>query len=323
MRITEKETKIMQDESQFHVDAEAHSASDNEIDLTQLFRILWNGKAVIVSVALVAGLLAFGIMLIKPNIYLSQAVVAPVSDSDSGGLAAIAGQLGGLASLAGVRLGKGGASKVSIALEVLKSRKFISEFIKKHHILVQLLAPKKWDPETGKLMIDPDKYDANRKRWSNESTKGGEPSEWKAYKAFSKILKVNQDKDNGLITIGVEYISPELAQQWASWLVEDINNEIRRRDIDEAQRSIDYLNMQRQKTSVAGMQQVFFKLIEQQTQTIMLANVRDEYVFKIIDPPALPEEKVGPKRVLVVALATILGLLLACIVIFFRDASRR
>jgi hypothetical protein len=45
-----------------------------------------------------------------------------------------------LASLAGINLGGGAADKTVLGLEVFRSRKFISEFIEHHDVLVLLVA---------------------------------------------------------------------------------------------------------------------------------------------------------------------------------------
>jgi LPS O-antigen subunit length determinant protein (WzzB/FepE family) len=52
---------------------------------------------------------------------------------------------------------------------------------------------------------------------------------------------------------------------------------------------------------------MLFSLIEEQTKTLMLANVRDEYVFSTVDPAVVPELKDKPKRSLIVAVAIVLG----------------
>lgn len=81
------------------------------------------------------------------------------------------------------------------------------------------------------------------------------------------------------------------AKQWVEWLVADLNQVMKQKDIDEAQRNIAYLKVQLEKTPVADMQTVFYKLIEEQTKTLMLAEVNQEYVFKTLDPAVVPEEK--------------------------------
>ena len=45
----------------------------------------------------------------------------------------------------------------------------------------------------------------------------------------------------------------------------------------------------------------------------MLANVREEYVLKVLDPPVVPEEKSEPKRAIIVLLISIFGGFLGCV----------
>ena len=75
----------------------------------------------------------------------------------------------------------------------------------------------------------------------------------------------------------------------------------------EAEKSIEYLKQQVANTSLADLQAMFFELIQSQTETVMLAEVRPEYVFKTIDPAVVPEEKSKPSRALICVLGTLLG----------------
>ena len=63
---------------------------------------------------------------------------------------------------------------------------------------------------------------------------------------------------------------------------------------------------------------MFFELIQSQTETIMLAKVREEYLFKVIDPAIVPEQKYGPKRALICVLGTLLGGMLAVLLVLIR-----
>jgi uncharacterized protein involved in exopolysaccharide biosynthesis len=62
------------------------------------------------------------------------------------------------------------------------------------------------------------------------------------------------------------------------------------------------------------MRNVFYGLIEEQTKTLMLAEASAEYALKTLSPAKVPEEKWGPKRLLVSVLGTFLGLLLGTFV---------
>ena len=82
------------------------------------------------------------------------------------------------------------------------------------------------------------------------------------------------------------------------------------RAIAEAQRSIDYLRREIKKTELVGVQTVIYRLVETQINNIMLAEVRDEYAFRVIDPAvaALPDDYVRPKPLLMAIAAAFLGL---------------
>src|SRR5690606_4950259 len=81
--------------------------------------------------------------LYKPNIYQSSVLLAPANEE--GGAAGLSGQLGGLASLAGISLGSGGSNQTVIAKEVLQSRAFLADFIHRHNLEVPLIATEAWD----------------------------------------------------------------------------------------------------------------------------------------------------------------------------------
>ena len=124
------------------------------------------------------------------------------------------------------------------------------------------------------------------------------------------------------MTISVDHKSPKIAAQWVNWLVEDVNEAVRSQDVSEAEKSIEYLREQVTNTSLADLQAVFFDLIQSQTETVMLAEVRPEYVFKTIDPAVAPEEKSKPNRALICVLGTLLGGVLGAAIAFIRQHIR-
>ena len=60
---------------------------------------------------------------------------------------------------------------------------------------------------------------------------------------------------------------------------------------NEANSAIEYLRKQLESTQLVEMQRVFYDLIESQTRISMLADVREEYVFQVVDPAVVPDEK--------------------------------
>ena len=296
-------------------------AQNYEVDLGRLIKVLWAGKWLIGGVSFVAAAIAVIVALSLPDIYKAEVLLAPNEKDRAGGLSALAAQYGGLASLAGIDFGGGSSDKTSIALEVLRSRKFISEFIEGHNILVPLVAANGWSAETGQIKVDPDVYDIDSAKWvrAAKPPRDSSPSLQEAYAEFMRILSVNQDKSSGLVRVSVEHYSPIVAKQWVDWIVEDINANVMQQDVLEAEQAIAYLNDQVANTSLAGLQGVFFKLIEEQTKVVMLAKVSPEYMFRTLDPAVIPEMKEKPKRSLLVVLATFIGVLLGIVIHIFRS----
>lgn len=300
---------------------EADFARPKEIDLRELVINLWKGKFIILVVTVLFGVASIIYALSLPNIYKADTLLAPAETSSSGGLSKIAGQLGGLATLAGVSLGGSESSQTDLAIQVLTSRKFINNFISSHGLLVPLMAVKGWDMEKNTLILDNEVYDSESSTWIRQpdGMRGPIPTAQEAYEIFIKdIIKVSENKDSGLYTISISHNSPFIAQQWLLWLIDDLNNVMRERTIAETSKNLEYLNLQLEKTSVADMQSTFYKLIEEQTKSLMLAEVQEEFVFKMIDPPVIPEVKAEPKRALICILGTLLGGIFGVVIVLSR-----
>lgn len=295
---------------------------DDEIDLRELFRALWAGKWIVIGFSALAAVVALVISLLLPNVYRAEALLAPSQDDRRGGLSALAAQYGGLASLAGIDLASGTTDNTAMGLKVLQSRKFISDFVDRHDVLVELMASKGWDRSTDTLKIDADLYDDSKNIWVRDVAppRSAQPSMQEAFEKFSNLLSVSEDSQSGFISVAVEFYSPYTAKQWVDWLIEDINSTMMAKDVEEAEHAIAYLNEQISSTSIAGLQSVFFRLIEDQTKTVMLAKVSSEYMFRTIDPAIAPEEKSKPKRARIVVLCVVLGGFLGILAVLIRTS---
>lgn len=292
--------------------------SSNEIEASHVLSYILRHKLVIILTSIVFAGLATFYALSLPNIYRADVLVSPIQDDSS---LKMPGQLGGLAALAGVNLGgAGGNDKIMVAVELLKSRTFIRRFIERNNILIPLMAAKDWIKVEQKLVIDESLFDESANQWNENRTFrfGSKPSDLEAYEQFMKVLVVAEDKTTGMFRISIEHVSPHLAKEWLELLVKDINRTMRDKDLAEAQLSLEYLKKQIDATQLAEMQSMLYSLIEEQMKIILLANVREEYVFEVLDPAILPEEKAKPKRFLIVLSALIFGFFVSTFVIFVR-----
>ena len=281
---------------------------DGEIDLLELIKFLWDEKIKIVAITAVAAFISVIYALSQPNIYQAEALLAPAGDAGGGGMSKLAGQFGGLASLAGVSLSDDGVNKSGLGLEVLKSRKFVREFVERHKIAPQLMAVDYWDPDTRELKLDAGVYDEKSKAWLD---KDAEPSNEAVYETYNNILIIEKDTTSEFVRVGFKHKSPDIAAEWTRLVIKDLNDAIRRQDIREAESSIAYLRQQVVASPLADLRNLFYELIQSQTETMMLANVREEYVFKTIDPATVPESKSEPSRAIISLMGAFLGLFFA------------
>ena len=290
-----------------------------EISLISLILLLWQRKILIilVTVLFTTGGVVYSLSI--PNQYKAEVMLIPSEEGQSGGLSALANQFGGLAGMAGLNLSGDASKKPKIALQLLKSKSFLIDFVKRHNLDVLIFASEKWDAKTNTVLLDEDLYDVNTQKWVREFNfpKKLTPSEQEIYRLFVKMIDSKFDNREGTYRISVEYFSPYLAATWANLLVEDINEKMRQVDIIQANKSIEYLKLQLKNTNLKTTESVFFGLIEEQTKKSMLAQVQEDYVFVVIDPAMAPEKKSNPKRALICILFLLLGGLIASGYVFF------
>lgn len=288
--------------------------------LSKLMSEVWRAKLKILFVTVSVSTISVLYIVSMPNIYRAEALVSP-AQNDENGLRGLTSGLGGLASLAGVSLSPGGSNdKVKLAIEVLKTREFFTKFISEYDVLVPLMASKSWDERENKLVIDPEVYDVSKKQWVRDVSypKKPEPSVLEAHDEFLKLLIVKTNPESGLITISIQHLSPELAKVWVDGLISLINSEVRKQDVEQAKRSISYLEEQIAQTKITDLQAGIAVMIQSQIETIMLANATEEYIFKTIDKAVIPEEKIKPKRALLCVLVFILSFMLSLVMPMIR-----
>ena len=293
---------------------------EDEIDLREHIKVLWKGKLWIIGTTFIAAVISVAIALSLPNIYRAEALLQ--ADEGLGALSSLANQYGNLASLAGVPLPDVTASdKKAIGIATLQSRQFLTNFMGRHNIIPELMAISAYNVNTGELSYDPTIFDPETRIWTRDVAPPlqKKPSSQEAFLYMTEILGVTEDNQTGFVTVSIEHLSPLIAYEWVTWLVDDLNREMLLEATVEAQQLIDYLTNQLENTQVVALEQVFYALIEEQTKTLMLANSRAEYLFKTIDPAITPEIKSGPSRTLIFTLGTLLGGMLGVLWVLIRQ----
>jgi uncharacterized protein involved in exopolysaccharide biosynthesis len=121
----------------------------------------------------------------------------------------------------------------------------------------------------------------------------------------------------------MDWTDPTTAAKWANDFVALANDLVRSRVLEDATRNVAYLNKQIAQTKEVEIQRSLSDLIESETKTLMLANGRKDYAFRIIDPAVPPGLRHSPQRTLLVVSGTALGFFLGTALALGINAYRR
>lgn len=260
-------------------------------------------------------LIAFGLCLavsvlyaiLSPQVYRAQIVGVPVTENSrlGAGISLGGGALGGLASLAGIRVG-GDIGKRAEILTILRSQEFLEDFIVDNNLLPKLF---------------PDKWDAKAARWRSDLDEVPTPTD--GFVKFSEsVLRIAEDQETGLVTIATESVDREAVAAWTTGLIARLNALTKEQAIKEADASLAFLEQTLNTTERLETREAVYQLIEAQLNKAMLAKTSEEFALRTIERAVVPAEDrfVRPKRAFVVFAGFIAGLLMALFVTFVLDA---
>ena len=253
---------------------------------------------------LIIGLVLFGVVgsivysLMATPVYRAEVLMSPAASTSSSS-AMGSSSIGGLARLAGVDLGAGNAD-VDVALAILRSRVFTEEFLRQNNYL-PILFEEKWDQ--------------TNKKWKPKENL----TSYQISQRFNKSIFIIKSKEDSNIRFIVEWKDPIIAAKWANEMIEKLNLYIKNQAIQEAEQNIFFLNKELEKPATINSQTALYSLIQDQTEKKMIASVREQYSFKIIDPALVPELRFKPKRKLIVIIGTIASLILSISIAFLHS----
>ena len=297
--------------------SQENTTYDDEIDLKELFSVLWKAKILIIVITSFFALSSVLYALSLTNFYKSEAILSVAGESNA--LGALSG-MGGLASMAGITLPSSGEDKSEIAIKTIQSRAFLKHLITFENVLPSIMATKSYDFQSKKIQFDPKIYNENNGVWVRQPKKNqqSKPSYLEAHETYLKQISVNKDKISNLITISVEHISPIFAKELLGLIINEANELLRNKDLRESSAAIAFLNNEIPKSSLITMKDAINKLVQTQLETQMLSKVNKEYILKVIEPSFIPEKKSKPKRALICILGTLLGGMLAVLWVLMR-----
>lgn len=278
-------------------DSPVSMAASNE-SLWNILQAIWAKKLLLAVSVLAAMILGATYAFLATPWYRTEVLLAVTEDTTT---PILAGQLGSLASIAGISVGT--ANSTAEVLATLESREFARSFIEDVGLLTVFFS-NDWDSELKSWKVtDPSKI----------------PDTRDAVKFFhERVLQVTQNRQTGLVTLRISWIDPTVSVEWANELVRRLNERMRSRALNTAEANVRFLQHEMATTSLVELRQSIGRLLETEMQKLMLARGNDEYAVRVVDPPQRPKEPSHPNRSLTILLSGILGGVLGSTLILFR-----
>ncbi len=296
----------------------------NEIEFSlnffSAFLLIWKRKLVILLITTSFSILSVIYSLSLPNYYESSALLTQKEGSNSSALS----QYSGLASMAGINLpGSQEEDKVNLAIAILKSKNFLKEIASDIDSFPQIImASKGYNEVTNEIIFDPKIYDSQTNEWTRKVKPPQEkkPSFLELHKAFNQdVFSYYKDKETGYITLSIELISPVHAHEFLSEIITKLNDISRMQALEEAEKSLGFLQEELSKTSQISIKDSIAKLSDAELNKKMMAAVNKEYLLKVIDPPFIPIFKSSPSRALICIIGFLLGIITSFCYIFLSE----
>lgn len=290
---------------------------NDEIDLREILFILVQAKRLITYVTVFIVFIGIIYSLLLPNIYKSEALLAPVEESSSLISGALS-QYSGIAGLAGISLPtEENGSNSKKAIELISSLYFFENHIMPNIFLPDLMAVESWDRETNKIIYDDSIFQKNSNSWVRDYSFPQKliPSAQESFEVFiEENLIILEDIQTGYVALSMKHQSPIIANNWIEIIYEEVNSFYRQKEKESSEKAVVYLNKQIANTSLSEIRQVTASLLQKEIQKLTLIEANNDYVFEYVYPPTVMEKKSEPKRLLIIFLFLLVGIFLGMII---------
>jgi uncharacterized protein involved in exopolysaccharide biosynthesis len=247
----------------------------------------------------VGGTLGVASAIAARPMYESSVVLIPAGEP-GGGLNPAIGNLGGLAALAGLSLPR--VDRREEFLAVLRSRWFASGFVEKAGLLPTIQA------ESRGLMSR--LFDSTL-------------TDYDAVEVFRhNIMRIEEEARSGITRVTVRWYDRMEAAEWANDIAASINRTLRDRAIENSTRLAEYLNGQIQKADSIEVREALYGALETELKSNAIAQVREDYAYRVVDPAIPSPFSVSPNFGLRVLVGCLLGTLVAVVAVSLRRFSR-
>lgn len=283
---------------------------NGEIELGNLWAVIWAGKRLIASCMAAMLLIAIVYLHLATPRYTASLVVTPVVQGSSG--SKMAG-LGALANLAGINMsGTPDGMNFLLYSEGIKSR-----------AAAEVLAQ---DPKFMRTVFAGE-WNSGSEEWeeSNSLSKtfivavkavlGITPTPWIAPNAarlqdylISNVVIVNDTKQ-GLVTLSISHSDPEFGKMLLDRVHETVDEHLRQRTLHRVNGNIAYLTDKLNRITISDYREALVRTLSEQESQKMSASSASAFAAEPFGSTVASTYPTSPRGVLVIVISLVLGLL--------------
>ncbi|MBI5664386.1 MAG: hypothetical protein HZC49_04765 [Nitrospirae bacterium] len=235
----------------------------DEINLLDYISVLARYKKLIIITVSIAVAATGVISYFSPKIYKASAVIMPVPQSqEQSGMSAVALQLG---------IPTNPVSNASELLSLLQSNILMERVIRKYDLVPVFFGEKAKGKKENEQIWDGIRY------------------------LKDSVFRVRDNKRDGVIELSAEFSDPQMSAGILTYILTELTDYMS----SEAKRVADtnkkYLESLIDKNSDPLIKQKIYALIARQIEISMMAEVKENFAFKVLDPPKIPDRKIKPK----------------------------
>lgn len=293
--------------------------TSDEIYLIDYLHAIWKRKLLII-ITVAASVLATAVYsLFMKDVYQAKAVISPITDKPGGeGLAAMAQQFGGIAGI-----GLPTSASTSEIMNLLNSN-VLRERVARKYRLLPVLFPEQWDEEKkawkkaeGGLSLNLSSEAMKRAKGAQAGASSDGPSMWDAIRMLEGVMSAKNNPASNTITLSAEFPDPELASALVNYFLVELVEHMSEESKKMAGANARYLENLLKTTADPIIRQKVYNLLTQQIEISMMAEMKENFAFKVIDPSRPPDVRIRPKKKHIVFLSLVISMFASVILALF------
>lgn len=262
------------------------SGEEQAIDPGFYFAVLRRQWWKIALLSLVVGVGTLIVMLLVPNSYKATAVITPVGDE---------GVQSNVSYLSALGISKPGKAE---DLEALFKSNDLTVRVFQKHDLWPIVYPDRFDPKTGK-------FKSGGGSIFGKLQEAKAPTDWDAIRAARGRLVITLNKKNGTLTLSFESSAAEGSAQIVRYYLDEAKSRLQEEAFERAGKNKKFIEEQIGRTVDALTRDRLYSMYGQEVEREMLARNREQFGFRVIDSPRVPDRKSKPRRGLAALGATL------------------